>query len=75
MAKTPEYRKQPYAPRTKYADDFEIAQRVDEVDAAKARGILISLVDCLYGPEADVEWGADTLDAIAQLLALYNLTP
>lgn len=53
----------------------EIARQVDAIGSASAMLILHSILDGLYGPESDVDWGADTLDAIARTLDGYGLGP
>lgn len=56
--------------------EHQIARQIDEkIDASRATGLLYSIVDALYGPESDQEWGADTLDAIAQALDAEGLGP
>ena len=46
-----------YTDRKRFTEE-EICQRVDEVSARDATLLLRSLVDLLYGPEADEKWGA-----------------
>jgi len=70
MAKTKGYSK-----RVKFTED-EINQLVDEgVTSEDACLLIASLVDTLYGPKSDENWGADTLDQLAQLLDKYGLAP
>ena len=65
----------PARARVKRFTEEEIRQRVDEVSSADAIMLLRSLVDLIYGVEADADQGADTLGALYELLDHYNLTP
>ena len=60
----------------RFASSEEIVQRVEEtVDASKALTLITSLVECLYGPDSDETWNADTLGEIASLLYEHGLVP
>ena len=63
-----------YAARTRLTDK-EINKRVDKLDPTQKTYLLRSLAELLYGTEADENWGADTLDALAQLMYGHGLTP
>jgi len=63
-----------YSDRERLSDE-EINKRVDMLDAKDTIFLLRNLVELLYGTNAAENWGADTLDELAQLLSNYNLTP
>jgi hypothetical protein len=63
-----------YSDRERLSDE-EINKRVDMLDAKDTIFLLRNLVELLYGTDADENWGADTLDELAQLFSNYNLTP
>jgi hypothetical protein len=54
----------------------QILRQVDENLTGKAAELLVtSLVDCLWGKESDLEWGPDTMEAIANLLDGHGFGP
>jgi len=64
-----------YTDREKMSE-AQIRKAVDKcIKKGHAPLVLGAIVDLLYGPEADENWGPGTLDVLSQTLGVYGLTP
>lgn len=66
--------KRGYSSRKRFTEKQIQRLVAENIGSQEATMLITSLVDLLYGKDSDEDWGADTLDALAQLLGHYNLT-